>query len=792
MEAPAPVADGAPYTPPLRLAFREVWWAQSFGIQPLGTTIRWARVQAAEQVRHILIPVGRRLGRARGTQHALDHEIPQAFTYRPRATTASVSRTAGAPTSRASAGRRAFRPLLRGALAVYDGLQYVWKLVQWLVLTPIVLGLLALMSAMRVLSFIGIIRSALVASFNALSSYVMLHWIASTQVYMRDYSLAAEIRQRFEREVTAFLGDARCERVVVIAHSMGTVIAYEGLTTLLAQAKVQHGQQSQSDEKPITFICLAQALRRVWLLPGIDARRLHGVLPERVRWLHFWARYDPVAAGPLSALTLPRLRAWSDPAVPDPSEAIRASLERCENREVANTDSSFTDHTTYWENIEQVVGPIARELVVGHPAMEQVATAHLATPDDVPPPPPQLTSQQLAHYVAFWYFLTLPETLVLAVAAALALVAGTASMQAVGFFVARPSPFDAPGGGETNAGGTNWVFIFSAITLVLAFTTSLLFTIFVGSQVSPGQKAGTLAVTIFLLSLALAELANGIAFWAAVIDALFSRLWSWSAFVLFALFPWYLFDPYYRSALLAVAIAGCLVSLFRLARHVRASTYWALALQLVIILYIGIGALAADIKLFGPGIPSMGAYIESVLPGFFYGLWSVMTRHRAVSGRVGMALKSVLVLTCIYLALFYSLALGRYGAVLFVLPNPKQGATADIVHTTAPIGALSLGDMRVWVAVLVALTALAVALIHAVVTRRWIWLAAMPLVLAMLSAWLVLLRVGVGVAPVLRDDALAFSLVPLATALIYTLWADAGGRAWPKPRPALLASESPT
>jgi pimeloyl-ACP methyl ester carboxylesterase len=170
---------------------------------------------------------------------------------------------------------------LRTLLAIYGGIQTAWKIVQWLVLTPIVLGLLVLISVLQVFSFIGFIRSALVKSFNALTSYVMLHWIASTQVYMRDYSLSAEIRQRFEREVAAFLRDARCDRVVVIAHSMGTVIAYEGLTTLLSEP------ESQSEEKPITFICLAQALRRVWLLPGIDARRLHGVLPERVRWIHF-------------------------------------------------------------------------------------------------------------------------------------------------------------------------------------------------------------------------------------------------------------------------------------------------------------------------------------------------------------------------------------------------------------------------------------------------------------------------------------------------------------------------
>src|SRR5262249_25205268 len=102
-----------------------------------------------------------------------------------------------------------------------------------------------------------------------------------------------------------------------------------------------------------------------------------------VRWLHFWARYDPVAAGPINPNSLPALPEWRDLAMPDPHKALRTSLAACENIDVVNTDSLFTDHTTYWENLEQVVGPIARELVVGSPALERLVAARLATQDDI-------------------------------------------------------------------------------------------------------------------------------------------------------------------------------------------------------------------------------------------------------------------------------------------------------------------------------------------------------------------------------------------------------------------------
>jgi hypothetical protein len=332
LQAPAG-SDGDPAEgPTLRLQFREVWWAAAFGLQPLGTTIRWAQVQWAEQMRHILVPVGR-LTRRTVAQTGLHPDASDPPSWRP------------------------YRPLLNSALAIYSAIEHLWKIVQWLVLSPFIALLLLLMSMARVVSSIGIIQNALLATFNGLSSYVMLHWIASTQVYMRDYARAASIRHLFERELDDFLRDERCDRVVVLAHSMGTVIAYEGLTTLPRRLGAEGTQKS------ITFICLAQALRRVWLLPGIDARRLRGVLPDGIHWLHFWARYDPVAAGPLTPSTLPRPATWTDQGAPAPYEAIRASLQRCQNIPVVNTDSSFTDHTTYWENLEQVVGPIALELV---------------------------------------------------------------------------------------------------------------------------------------------------------------------------------------------------------------------------------------------------------------------------------------------------------------------------------------------------------------------------------------------------------------------------------------------
>lgn len=372
----------------LRLEFREVWWAASFGLPSIGATIAWARVQAWEQATHLLFPIGRRLGPAHTAARAPAREVPQALTYRPMpADHIPTPPQAGGPESVVDSAHasvtRPQRLLLTAALGLYGLIQYVWKALQWLILTPLLLVLLLVMGLIRLLALIPPLRSGVVASLSSVLDYIMLHWIAEAQVYTQDYIRSAGIRERFEHEVAEFLRDERCDRVAVIAHSMGTVIAYEGLTTVLEHTEFRDSQ------KPITFICLAQALRRVWLMTADDPHRVRGTLPERVRWLHFWARYDPVSAGPLSARSLPRGDTWPDGSdgptgdVPDPHEALRARLERCENVDVVNTDSAFTDHTTYWQNLEQVVGPIARELVTGHSELEQVVEAHLATPDDI-------------------------------------------------------------------------------------------------------------------------------------------------------------------------------------------------------------------------------------------------------------------------------------------------------------------------------------------------------------------------------------------------------------------------
>ena len=383
LAAPSALTAASGGDPVLRLELREVWWAQSFGVPSLRSVFRWARVQFREELRSILLPMGLHVGPVRAAYRSPAREIRQAATYRPFTAGKREPTPARAPApppieeAKAASSIEPRRVAIVVALWCYGIVQYVWKLVQWLLLTPLIYCLLALVSLVRAIAIFPFIRNTLLGWLSSLVEYVSLHWIAPLQVYLLDYTRAASIRQVFEREVQVFLDDERCDRLVVLAHSMGTVIAYEGLATVLTKPT------GHASWKPTTFVCLGQALRRMWVLPGADPHRLRTALPEWVRWIHFWAHYDPVAAGPLRAGSLPAHGTWTDPEIPDPYEAMCAALDRCENVDVVNADSLLSDHNLYWQNMEQVVGPIARELVAGHPALEHLVDARLATAQDV-------------------------------------------------------------------------------------------------------------------------------------------------------------------------------------------------------------------------------------------------------------------------------------------------------------------------------------------------------------------------------------------------------------------------
>jgi hypothetical protein len=838
--APGPKNASAGRDSAVRLKFREVWWAESFGMPDIGQTISWAQVQWREQAARLLIPIRWRRGSipsataAPGAVSANGSGRPAGLPVR-RETQPLAAGDTGAAVDRAPL-RRGTRGTLAGLLLLYGLYQYLWKVIQWLILTPAITLLLIIMGIVRVLAIVPFLQSAVVTTFTATINTVMLHWVAEIQVYLTDYTRSSAIRERFIREVKAFLSNPLCDRVMVIAESGGTYIAYEGLTTLLGQPDLPLNEQG--DPKPVTFVSIATALRRIWLLSNTDRHRLHGVLPTYVRWLHFWARYDPVAAGPLDESSLPRIPKW-DPPEENPEQQIRDSLKQCINFGVANTDSTFTDHVHYWDNLEQVVGQVACELVAGHPLLEEAVRAKLASPDKVllrrwgvawrytlaltgglaaglgvllwaashpefgngitmvlqqvdwgsivdsvcapckafiGNPVPQLsqnpTAQQLGQYsraqaitYLFTHFLTAPTLLVVALALIVMASVGALITQ----LVVKPTPFAFPESVAIRGQRLGTIYAICAVGVALIFLASLIFTSYVHHAVSLAAVPSGQLVSGYIWALGLGEFAYSAAIIASLVDVVQRRSWGWGLGGFCALVPLTTFDPFYRSALLAVAVVVCVVLLFR---PVRPSGVGKVTLVLVALMSIiaGIGTTLFDFNVLRTPLLGAGVYVEYLLGPLLYGLWLGRAKPEGNKSDVSALRRANLVLVVAYFGVLSLLS------IPFIVGNRLYAHVYNIAPLFDIVGASSASSPDVLRAIGVLLTLiigvamLVLCVVDARNAKRWGWLVALPLLFVGLTAWFEVFS-RLGVKSTLPEGGLLLSFALAAPALIYVLWA---------------------
>jgi hypothetical protein len=161
---------------------------------------------------------------------------------------------------------------------------------------------------------------------------VLTRHVGDLSVYLDDAWEAARIQEVFACRLEA-LAEQEADERFVIAHSMGAVVTYEGLL---------RAARDGASHVPIRFIAVGAALNRARrMVPPQEAYRLEGPLPGWVRLTYIAARHDPVTLGDL-----------------DPSVEWTVSLP--ESLEVVNQEDIFSDHTTYWNNAEEVMAPILR------------------------------------------------------------------------------------------------------------------------------------------------------------------------------------------------------------------------------------------------------------------------------------------------------------------------------------------------------------------------------------------------------------------------------------------------
>ncbi|HEY6056551.1 MAG TPA: hypothetical protein VIV06_00890 [Candidatus Limnocylindrales bacterium] len=198
------------------------------------------------------------------------------------------------------------------------------------------LGFLVLLpyAALRSLPIPGF-RDAVV--LRQLDSF-LVDWFGDMRILLHDPAQAANIRARLSSAVSELVA-RRCTEIVVVAHSGGAVVSF---TTL-------------SDPRwaplPVTkLVTLGQGLDLAWRLenawhglpPGDRLIPRFDALYPTLRWVDFWASFDPAPGGPLDAPP-------GVGAAPD-------------DRPIRNRMSLTEDHGTYWDNDEEFVIPLLREL----------------------------------------------------------------------------------------------------------------------------------------------------------------------------------------------------------------------------------------------------------------------------------------------------------------------------------------------------------------------------------------------------------------------------------------------
>lgn len=171
-------------------------------------------------------------------------------------------------------------------------------------------------------------------------------------VFLRDEVQAAHIRRTVYDAVRWLVNDMECERVLIAAHSQGTVVAFDALSNESIGRLKDSAQIREDLAKVSTLVTFGAALNRAWRWMDAQTRgreeepqlrTLAKDIPKatngtkRTKWIDLWSEFDWAPVG--------RLANGSADRVP-----------------VTNNLSAVSDHGAYFRNYEEFVSRLAQEI----------------------------------------------------------------------------------------------------------------------------------------------------------------------------------------------------------------------------------------------------------------------------------------------------------------------------------------------------------------------------------------------------------------------------------------------
>ena len=235
-----------------------------------------------------------------------------------------------------------------------DWLDRIWKFqvirrLLALIATVVSLVALAIYAPLRAIPIKAIRERAELAALDA----QLVDAFGDLPVLLDDAVQSAIIRQRLASTIEWVL-DRGCDEVVLIAHSGGAIVSY---ATLLDPAY---------HRLPVAkLMTLGQGLALGWRLERVTApfvagnpiRGDLGAARHDLRWVDFWASYDPAPAGELQPVDgCPLI------AVQDVDTKLPPSPIQVESRPITNYMHMGQDHGGYWENDEGFLVPLIRHI----------------------------------------------------------------------------------------------------------------------------------------------------------------------------------------------------------------------------------------------------------------------------------------------------------------------------------------------------------------------------------------------------------------------------------------------
>jgi hypothetical protein len=195
----------------------------------------------------------------------------------------------------------------------------------------------------------------------------LVQGLGDFQTYLTDDVQAVHIRTRLAEDMRWLVEQERCDDLIVVAHSHGTVVAFDAL----ASGTLPHLERVRK------LLTIGAALNNAWALHP-ESERMRRPLPPNIFWVDFWSYYDPVPGGQLE-------RALVDaPELVTPPSVLQAEMSWYEQyihpgavpdgsrlppsgplpRQVTNGMNVLTDHDGYFRNSEQFLSRLAAEIDV--------------------------------------------------------------------------------------------------------------------------------------------------------------------------------------------------------------------------------------------------------------------------------------------------------------------------------------------------------------------------------------------------------------------------------------------